>query len=40
VKEIDPATFITQRLHFEQVKEEFEKFLDPANNVIKAMVEM
>ncbi|MGN6604903.1 MAG: zinc-binding alcohol dehydrogenase family protein [Ginsengibacter sp.] len=39
-KEIDPCTFITHRVHFDQVKEEFEKFLVPANNVIKAMVEI
>jgi 2-desacetyl-2-hydroxyethyl bacteriochlorophyllide A dehydrogenase len=39
-KEIDPGTFITHRVHFDKLKDEFEKFLDPVNNVIKAMVEM
>ena len=39
-KEIDPGTFITHRVHFDEVKDEFIKWLDPANRVIKAMVEM
>ena len=39
-QEIDPGTFITHRVHFDQVKDEFEKWLDPSNHVIKAMVEM
>lgn len=39
-KEIDPATFITHRVHFDKVKDEFEKWLDPANHVIKAMIAM
>lgn len=37
---IDPTTYITHRIAFGQVKDEFESFLDPANGVIKAMVEM
>jgi threonine dehydrogenase-like Zn-dependent dehydrogenase len=38
--EVKPATYITHRVRFEQVKEEFEGWLNPANGVIKAMVEM
>jgi 2-desacetyl-2-hydroxyethyl bacteriochlorophyllide A dehydrogenase len=37
---VDPATYITHRVRFEQVKDEFEKWLDPANGVIKAIIEM
>ena len=39
-KEIDPANYITHRVHFDEVKDEFEKWLNPANHVIKAMVEV
>ncbi|MEJ8843650.1 zinc-binding alcohol dehydrogenase family protein [Lacibacter sp. H375] len=39
-KEVDPTTYITHRVVFEQVKEEFEGWLNPAKAVIKAMVEM
>lgn len=39
-KEIDPTTYITHRVSFDQVKDEFESWLNPANGVIKAMVEM
>jgi len=39
-KEIDPITYITHRVLFDQVKDEFEGWLNPANGVIKAMVEM
>jgi len=39
-KEIDPTTYITHRVQFDQVKDEFEGWLDPANGVIKAMVEI
>jgi 2-desacetyl-2-hydroxyethyl bacteriochlorophyllide A dehydrogenase len=39
-REVDPATYITHRVKFENVKQEFGSWLDPANNVIKAMVEM
>lgn len=35
---IDPTTYITHRVTFGQVKDEFEGWLDPANGVIKAMV--
>ena len=39
-KEVDPTTYITHRVLFEQVKEEFEGWLNPSNGVIKVMVEM
>ena len=39
-KIVDPTTYITHRVSFDQVKDEFEKWLNPANRVIKAMVEM
>jgi 2-desacetyl-2-hydroxyethyl bacteriochlorophyllide A dehydrogenase len=39
-KEVDPTTYITHRVLFEQVKEEFQGWLNPANGVIKVMVEM
>ena len=39
-KSIDPATYITHRVKFDQVKTEFESWLNPANGVIKAMVEL
>jgi len=37
---IDPKTYITHRVGFEEVKDNFESWLDPANGVIKAMVSM
>ena len=37
---IDPTTYITHRVTFGQVKDEFEGWLDPANGVIKAMVSL
>ncbi|MBC7913250.1 MAG: zinc-binding alcohol dehydrogenase family protein [Pyrinomonadaceae bacterium] len=37
---VNPATYITHRVTFDQVKDEFKGWLDPANGVIKAMVEM
>ena len=37
-KEVNPTTYITNRVLFEDVKHEFEHWLDPANGVIKAMV--
>jgi 2-desacetyl-2-hydroxyethyl bacteriochlorophyllide A dehydrogenase len=37
---VDPKTYITHRVAFAQVKDEFESWLDPANGVIKAMVEL
>jgi len=38
--EVDPTTYITHRVFFDQVKDEFERWLNPVNGVIKAMVEM
>ena len=37
---VNPATYITHRVSFEQVKDDFKGWLDPANGVIKAMVEL
>jgi 2-desacetyl-2-hydroxyethyl bacteriochlorophyllide A dehydrogenase len=37
---IDPLTFITHKVTFGQTKEEFAGWLNPANGVIKAMVEI
>lgn len=37
---VNPATYITHRVQFNEVKDEFAKWLDPANGVIKAIVEM
>lgn len=37
---VNPAIYITHRVKFEHVKEEFSQWLDPASGVIKAMVEM
>ncbi|SKB49246.1 zinc-binding alcohol dehydrogenase family protein [Dyadobacter psychrophilus] len=37
---IDPTTYITHRVVFGKVKDEFEGWLDPANGVIKAMVSL
>jgi 2-desacetyl-2-hydroxyethyl bacteriochlorophyllide A dehydrogenase len=37
-KEVNPLTYITDRVLFDEVKDEFEQWLDPANGVIKAMV--
>jgi 2-desacetyl-2-hydroxyethyl bacteriochlorophyllide A dehydrogenase len=39
-KAVDPTTYITHRVLFNQIKDEFEGWLNPANAVIKAMVEM
>jgi 2-desacetyl-2-hydroxyethyl bacteriochlorophyllide A dehydrogenase len=38
--EVHPATYITHRVTFDDVKKEFENWLNPANGVIKVMVEM
>ncbi len=35
---LDPKTYITHRVDFEEVKDQFESWLDPKNGVIKAMV--
>lgn len=39
-KEVNPATFITQKILFEKVKDEFKHLLNPVNGIIKAMIEM
>jgi 2-desacetyl-2-hydroxyethyl bacteriochlorophyllide A dehydrogenase len=39
-RRIDPTNFITHRVHFDQIKDEFKGWLNPASGVIKAMVEM
>jgi 2-desacetyl-2-hydroxyethyl bacteriochlorophyllide A dehydrogenase len=35
---VNPATYITHRLDFDKVKDNFKDLLDPANGVIKAMI--
>jgi 2-desacetyl-2-hydroxyethyl bacteriochlorophyllide A dehydrogenase len=37
---VDPATYITHRVDFDGVKANFNSWLNPANGVIKAMVEL
>lgn len=37
---VNPTAYITHRVLFDDVKDEFEHWLDPANGVIKAMVEL
>ncbi|UOQ96778.1 zinc-binding alcohol dehydrogenase family protein [Hymenobacter sp. 5317J-9] len=37
---VQPTTYITHRVRFEEVKAEFAQWLDPATGVIKAMVEL
>ena len=37
---VNPANYITHRVGFDEVKENFPGWLDPASNVIKAMVEL
>jgi len=37
---VNPATYITHRVAFDKVKDNFESWLNPATGVIKAMVEM
>jgi len=37
---VDPTNYITHRVTFDQVKQEFNQWLDPKNGVIKAMVEV
>jgi threonine dehydrogenase-like Zn-dependent dehydrogenase len=38
--EVDPTTYITHRVSFDNIKQEFDQWLNPANGVIKAMVEV
>lgn len=35
---VNPKTYITHRVSFDELKDEFKSWLDPANGVIKAMV--
>ena len=37
---VDPTTYITHRVQFNQVKDDFESWLNPETGVIKAMVEL
>lgn len=37
---VQPADYITHRVRFNKVKDEFESWLDPDNGVIKAMIEV
>ena len=37
---VEPANYITHRVQFDQVKADFAGWLNPANGVIKAMIEM
>ena len=37
---VNPSTYITHVLSFEKVKDNFASLLDPANGVIKTMIEM
>ncbi len=39
-KQVQPATYITHRVLFNEVKDNFESWLNPATGVIKAMVEL
>ena len=39
-KEVNPATYITHKVSFEKIKDEFEHLLNSASGVIKAMIEM
>jgi 2-desacetyl-2-hydroxyethyl bacteriochlorophyllide A dehydrogenase len=39
-RSVNPATFITHRVLFDQVKEEFQSWLSPATGVVKAMIEL
>jgi 2-desacetyl-2-hydroxyethyl bacteriochlorophyllide A dehydrogenase len=39
-REIRPEIFITHRVHFDDVRQEFASWLNPENAIIKAMVEM
>jgi 2-desacetyl-2-hydroxyethyl bacteriochlorophyllide A dehydrogenase len=39
-KLVNPATYITHRVSFDQIKDNFESWLNPATGVIKAMIEV
>lgn len=38
--DVRPGTFITHRVNFDQIADEFEGWLNPAQGVIKVMVEL
>ena len=38
--QVDPTIYITHRVLFNQVKDEFQSWLNPATGVIKAMIEI
>ena len=38
-KEVAPTTYITHRVLFDQVKNEFGNWLHPENGVVKAMIQ-
>jgi len=38
--QVDPTGFITHRVSFDQVKDQFNSWLNPATGVIKAMIEV
>jgi 2-desacetyl-2-hydroxyethyl bacteriochlorophyllide A dehydrogenase len=38
--QVNPQTYITHRVSFDEVKDQFKSWLNPANGVIKAMVEV
>ena len=37
---VNPSVYITHRVKFQEVKDNFERWLDPSNGVIKAIIEM
>jgi 2-desacetyl-2-hydroxyethyl bacteriochlorophyllide A dehydrogenase len=39
-KEVDPTTYITHRVKFDEVKDQFHTWLNPENGVIKAVVDL
>jgi 2-desacetyl-2-hydroxyethyl bacteriochlorophyllide A dehydrogenase len=39
-REVNPTNYITHRVGFEEVKDEFRNWLNPENGVIKAMIEL
>ncbi|RFS27051.1 alcohol dehydrogenase [Chitinophaga silvatica] len=38
--QVKPSNYITHRIAFEEITEEFKNLLDPSNNVIKAVIEL
>jgi threonine dehydrogenase-like Zn-dependent dehydrogenase len=39
-KQVSPTTYITHRVTFDKVKDNFASWLNPANGVIKAIIEL